>query len=76
MKAIVLLAMASALLASTPVESGYEHFYNLEYPEASADFEKASAQHPNDPELHNHLAQALVFQETYRIMLGDLLKST
>ena len=47
-----------------------------EYPEASADFEKASAQHPNDPELHNHLAQALVFQETYRIMLGDLLKST
>jgi tetratricopeptide (TPR) repeat protein len=45
---------------------GYDHFYNLEYPEAIADFEHAIALHPDDPELHNHLAQALVFQEMYR----------
>jgi tetratricopeptide (TPR) repeat protein len=66
MRALALLAMASGLFGATPVETGYEHFYNLEYPEAIADFEKAIAQHPEDPEMHNHLAQALVFQEMYR----------
>src|SRR5579872_1375409 len=48
------------------VESGYDHFYNLEYPECIADFERAVSQNPTDPELHNHVAQALVFQEMYR----------
>ncbi len=63
----VLLAAAGGLWAETAlVEEGYDHFYNLEYPEAIADFERAIAQAPNDPELHNHLAQALVFQEMYR----------
>jgi tetratricopeptide (TPR) repeat protein len=66
MRALAFLAMASALFGSTAVESGYEHFYNLEYPEAIGDFERAIAQHPDDPELHNHLAQTLVFQEMYR----------
>jgi tetratricopeptide (TPR) repeat protein len=63
---LAILWMASALSGATPVESGYDHFYNLEYPEAIADFERAIAQHPDDPELHNHLAQALVFQEMFR----------
>jgi tetratricopeptide (TPR) repeat protein len=66
MRFVFLLALAAALYAASPVESGYDHFYNLEYPEAIADFEHAIAQHPDDPELHNHLAQALVFQEMYR----------
>ncbi len=48
------------------VAQGYDHFYNLEYPEAIGDFQRAIALHPNDPELHNHLAQAIVFQEMYR----------
>ncbi|HTX38129.1 MAG TPA: tetratricopeptide repeat protein [Bryobacteraceae bacterium] len=48
------------------VAQGYDHFYNLEYPEAIADFQRAIALHPKDPELHNHLAQAIVFQEMYR----------
>ncbi len=48
------------------VASGFDHFYNLEYPEAIADFEKAISENPNDPELHNHLAQSLVFQEMFR----------
>lgn len=66
MKLLPLLLAASALFAATPVEAGYDHFYNLEYPEAIADFEHAIALHPDDPELHNHLAEALVFQEMYR----------
>jgi tetratricopeptide (TPR) repeat protein len=48
------------------VEQGYDHFYNLEYEECVADFQKAIAQNRSDPELHNHLAQAIVFREMYR----------
>jgi tetratricopeptide (TPR) repeat protein len=55
------------MAAQSPlVTDGFDRFYNLEYPEAIADFEKAIAQDPDDPELHNHLAQALVFQEMFR----------
>jgi tetratricopeptide (TPR) repeat protein len=68
MRILTLLAFAAtaALAQTTLVQSGYDHFYNLEYPEAISSFEQAIAQHPDDPELHNHLAQALVFQEMYR----------
>ncbi|MGP8246161.1 MAG: hypothetical protein ACLQVN_16780 [Bryobacteraceae bacterium] len=68
---ILALALAGAAAGQVPaekslVEHGFDHFYNLEYPEAIADFENAIAADPNDPELHNHLAQTLVFQEMYR----------
>jgi tetratricopeptide (TPR) repeat protein len=48
------------------VRSGYDHFYNLEYGPSIADFERAIAQHPDVPDLHNHLAHAIVFQEMFR----------
>ena len=51
---------------NTFVEEGYQHFYNLEYDEALADFEKAIAQAPNSVELHNHAAETIVFREMYR----------
>src|SRR6185437_15499192 len=61
------LLLAAPLCAQTPlVDTGYDHFYNLEFPEAIADFQKAIAQTPSDPELHNHLAQAIVFREMFR----------
>ncbi len=61
------LLLGVPLCAQTPpVDSGYDHFYNLEFPEAIADFQKAIAQTPSDPELHNHLAQAIVFREMFR----------
>ncbi len=62
-----MLLAAGGLRAETAlVQEGYDRFYNLDYPEAIADFEQAIAQAPQDPGLHNHLAQALVFQEMYR----------
>ncbi len=69
--ALVLLASVSlpaqlARSADPLVERGYDHFYNLEYPEAISEFEAAIARNTSDPELHNHLAQALVVQEMYR----------
>ena len=68
----ILLALTVGLSAQPQaaqpqfVKEGFEHFYNLEYPESIGAFEKAIAQNPSDPQLHNHLAQALVFQEMFR----------
>lgn len=48
------------------IDQGFAHFYNLEYDAAIADFEQAIAQYPASPDLHNHLAQTLVFREMFR----------
>jgi tetratricopeptide (TPR) repeat protein len=50
----------------TLVQQGYDHFYNLEYSDAITDFQRAVDLDPDDPDLHNHLAEAIVFQEMYR----------
>jgi len=64
---LALIALAPRLLAQEPVAAeGFDHFYNLEFEQAIADFEKAIAQNPKSPDLHNHLAQTLVFREMYR----------
>jgi tetratricopeptide (TPR) repeat protein len=69
--AALLIACAALAAASPPavdelVRQGFENFYNLDYPEAIDNFEKALALDPPDPELHNHLAQALLYGELYR----------
>src|SRR3954471_12271310 len=67
MRTLLLLALLAPLPAQQKLtEEGFEHFYNLEYDEAVAVFEKAIAQNPSSPDLHNHLAQTLVFREMYR----------
>ena len=68
MRCSLILALTAASLAGqqSAVEQGYSHFYNLEYDEALADFQRAEALNPTDPELHNHLAQTIVVQEMYR----------
>jgi len=64
---ILLLVLLAPLGAQNQlVTDGFDHFYNLEYEESIADFQKVIAQNPSDPELHNHLAQAIVFREMYR----------
>jgi tetratricopeptide (TPR) repeat protein len=70
---LLLLLLAMALTMAPPlacqesvVEQGFSHFYNLEYDEAIASFEKAIARNPSSPDLHNHLAQTLVFREMFR----------
>jgi tetratricopeptide (TPR) repeat protein len=62
-----LIAVAPRLWAQESLAAeGFDHFYNLEYEQAIADFEKAIARNPNSPDLHNHLAQTIVFREMYR----------
>jgi tetratricopeptide (TPR) repeat protein len=67
-KSLLLLATLTAALAAQPglIEEGFSHFYNLEYDEAIACFQQAIAQNPNSPDLHNHMAQTLVFREMFR----------
>ena len=64
--ALFLLAAALPLAAQNLVDEGWDHFYNLEYDQAMADFERAIARNPDLPDLHNHLAQTIVFQEMFR----------
>jgi tetratricopeptide (TPR) repeat protein len=60
--ALMLLAAALDPL----VQSGYDHFYNLEYPQAIAAFRKALEAAPRDAARHNHLAQSVLFQLMFR----------
>jgi len=61
------VSLAARLYAGNSlVDEGYEHFYNLEFDRALADFGQAIARDPNNPDLHNHAAETIVFQEMYR----------
>jgi tetratricopeptide (TPR) repeat protein len=63
-----ILALLALPLAAQQklIDEGFEHFYNLEYDEAVAVFEKVIAENPSSADLHNHLAQTLVFREMFR----------
>ena len=70
MRAVLPLPLLCAgLLAAVDsrIEKGFEHFYNLEYDESIAEFEKAVAEDASDADRHNHLAQALLYREMYRV---------
>jgi tetratricopeptide (TPR) repeat protein len=68
LKLALLLALAASPLGGqrSLVNEGFTDFYNLDYDQAIAVFEKAIARNPEQPDLHNHLAQTLVFREMYR----------
>lgn len=55
-----------AQYADPAVERGFDHFYNLEYPQAITEFRRAIEAAPSDPHRHNHLAQAVLFQMMFR----------
>ena len=59
-----LLAMA-VNLGAQPLSKGFEYFYSLDYDESVAEFERAVAANPEDPEAYNHLAQALLYREMF-----------
>jgi tetratricopeptide (TPR) repeat protein len=65
--ALLLALIASPLGGQQPlIDEGFTHFYNLDYDQAIAVFEKAIARYPGLPDLHNHLAQTLIFREMFR----------
>jgi len=61
------LLTATWLSAQDAVLSpGYDHFYNLEYDQAIADFTAITKQNPADPSAWNHLAHGILFRAMYR----------
>ena len=66
----LLLGLTCVLLANAAqdpgVERAFEHFYNLEYDQALADFRAAVVAHPDRAELRNNVAQALLYREMFR----------
>lgn len=59
------LAWGVALWGAQPalVERGFDHFYNLEFDEAIANFELAIEGQPAVPDLYNHMAQSILYRE-------------
>lgn len=49
-----------------PVARGFDHFYNLEYDQSLSIFEQAAAKNPGVPDMHNHIAETLLFREMFR----------
>ena len=64
--ALFLSVAASLSAADNWIQEGNEAFYNLDYDQSIASYEKALAVGPDDPILHNHLAHALLYRELFR----------
>lgn len=55
----------------TSTKHGLDEVYNLEYDKAIADFEKTRKLYPEDPYALNHLLQARLLKELYRLNALD-----
>jgi tetratricopeptide (TPR) repeat protein len=65
--AVTVLTFLALLVAQDASRTGgFNHFYNLEYDQAIAEFEAAANQNPQNIAAHNHVAQALLYREMYR----------
>jgi tetratricopeptide (TPR) repeat protein len=62
---------ATQIAATDYRHSGDDHFYNLEFDQAIADYTKLIAQDPADPISYNNLASAELYKEAYRLGLLD-----
>jgi tetratricopeptide (TPR) repeat protein len=63
---VIAALMLFAAALDPVVQTGFDHFYNLEFPEAVAVFRKAVADKPDDADRRNHLAQSVLFQMMFR----------
>jgi tetratricopeptide (TPR) repeat protein len=64
--ALFLSVAGSLSAADNWIQEGNEAFYNLDYDQSIAAYEKVLATSPDDPILHNHLAHALLYRELFR----------
>ncbi|HVO82618.1 MAG TPA: tetratricopeptide repeat protein [Terriglobales bacterium] len=62
---------ADAQLTFRPLDPlnapAFDHFYNLDYDRAVAEFQQVLDRHPDDPFAVNHLLTAVLFKELYRM---------
>ena len=69
MRALLLAIAALAAPAwaqESLVNQAYDYFYNLDFDEAIQTFQRAIEAKPTSPDLHNHVAQSIVFREMLR----------
>ena len=64
--ALMMLVAAPLAAQDAVVAQAFDHFYNLEFDEALAEFERAARAQPGSPELHNHVAHAILYREMLR----------
>src|SRR5436309_2249137 len=80
MSRVLPLLVCSTLFASDPVvlPKGFEHFYNLEFDEAVAEFRQLCGKHANDPQQWNYLAQSVLYREMLKAgaLESDLVSGT
>lgn len=71
-------AASDAKLQDPLSNPGLVHCYNLEYDDAIAYFEQEQKSHSTDPDVYNHLAQALLYREMLRngALESELVSST
>ncbi len=65
---LLCLAIVSVLALGAEdgrIAKGFDHFYNLEYDQAISDFSVALKDNPSDPNLNNHLAQAILYRAMF-----------
>ena len=65
---LALIGLLTLPLAAqdSPDARGLNDFYNVDYDQALAEFEKAEQQDPQAIGPHNHIAQTVLFREMYR----------
>jgi tetratricopeptide (TPR) repeat protein len=66
MKRLSLILFVLTCSQAQTVSKGFEHFYNLEYDDAIREFQAQIAREPENPNFHNHLAQAILYREMFR----------
>jgi len=64
--ALMMLLAAPPASQDPVVAEAFDHFYNLEFDEAIAEFKLAVRAQPGSPELHNHVAHAILYREMLR----------
>jgi tetratricopeptide (TPR) repeat protein len=64
---LLLCVLSFPAFAASELESrGFDHFYNLEFDQAIEIFLQATRKEPDNPQAHNHLAQAVLYREMLR----------
>jgi hypothetical protein len=63
---VSLITATTSFAVDAQISKGFEHFYNLEYDQAISEFRALIAKQPDNPNYHNHLAQAILYREMFR----------
>lgn len=73
--AVLLLSVGPVALSADPppateeeyIRQGHNHYFNLEYDDAVANYRSALELDPADPNTYNHIATAILFRELNRL---------